>query len=143
MNKDRRTPTTAWKKGQSGNPKGKPRGARNYATRLVMGLLEDGAAEIAKVIVEAAKGGDLAAARLVIERLAPPIRERPIDLSLPDTATAEGISQAQQIILEAVGNGTLLPGEATTLAGIVETRRKALETQELEARITLLEEMKS
>lgn len=107
-----------------------------------MGLLEDGAAEITKVIIDAAKGGDLAAARLVIERLAPPVRERPIDLPLPNTATAEGINQAQQLILESVGNGTLLPGEATTLSGIVETRRKALETQELEARITALEGMK-
>lgn len=141
MIEQKRTSATAWKKGQSGNPKGKPRGARNHATRLVMGLLEEGAGEVAKVIIDAAKAGDLAAARLVIERLAPPIRERPIDVALPDTATAEGINLAQQIILQAVSNGSLLPGEGTTLAAIVETRRKAFETLELEARITALEEM--
>lgn len=141
MIEQKRTSATVWKKGQSGNPKGKPRGARNHATRLVMGLLEEGAEEVAKVIIDAAKAGDLAAARLVIERLAPPIRERPIDVALPDTATAEGINLAQQVILQAVSNGSLLPSEGTTLAAIVETRRKAFETQELEARITALEEM--
>ena len=42
-------------------------------------------------------------------------------------------------ILQAVAAGDILPGEAATLAGIVEARRKALETQELEQRISALE----
>jgi hypothetical protein len=45
----------------------------------------------------------------------------------------------QNAILQAVAAGDLLPGEAATLAGIVEARRKAVETQELEQRITALE----
>jgi len=59
---------------------------------------------------------------------------------MPDTSTAEGISAAQQTILQAAASGELLPGEAATLAGIVETRRKALETEELERRVAALEE---
>jgi hypothetical protein len=38
-----------------------------------------------------------------------------------------------------VAAGDILPGEGATLAGIVEARRKAVETQELEARISALE----
>ena len=139
MTEKRKPPPHAWKKGQSGNPSGKPQGMRNKATMMVINLMEQGAEEITKAVIDAAKGGDLMAARLVIERLAPPLRERPITLNLPSTATAEGISAAQQAILQAVGVGDLLPGEGATLAGIVEIRRKALETQELEARITALE----
>jgi hypothetical protein len=139
MTEKRKAPPHAWKKGQSGNPSGKPQGMRNKATMMVISLMEQGAEEITKTVIDAAKGGDLMAARLVIERLAPPLRERPITLNLPSTATAEGISAAQQAILQAVGVGDLLPGEGATLAGIVEIRRKALETQELEARITALE----
>ena len=86
-----------------------------------------------------AKQGDMSAARLVLERLVPPAKERPIFLNLPDTGSADGVAQAQAAILQAVAAGDILPGEAATLAGIVEARRKAVETQELEARISALE----
>jgi hypothetical protein len=101
--------------------------------------MEGGAEEITRAIIDAARNGDIAAARLVLERLAPPVRERPIALALPDTSTAAGVSQAQQTVLEAVGAGELLPSEGTTLAGILESRRKALELLELERRISELE----
>jgi hypothetical protein len=78
----------------------------------------------------------------VIERLVPPAKERPVFLELPSTETAVGIAQAQQAILQAVAAGDLLPGEAATLAGIVEARRKAVETLELEQRISALESKK-
>jgi hypothetical protein len=109
---------------------------------MVLSLMEKGAKEITAAVVTAAKGGDLTAARLVLDRLAPPIRDRPIPLTLPDTSTAQGISKAQQAILQAVGVGDLTPGEGTALAAIVEARRKAHETQELEQRIATLEEVK-
>jgi len=128
-----------WKKGESGNPTGKPAGARNKATIMVQAIMERGAQEITDAVVTAAKGGDLSAARLVLERLLPPARERPIFLELPSTDTAEGVAQAQDAILQAVAAGELLPGEAATLAGVVEARRKAVETLELEQRIAALE----
>lgn len=135
----RKAPPQAWKKGQSGNPAGKKPGTRNRATMMVLGLMEQGAEEITQAVVDAARGGDLSAARLVLERLAPPLRERPISIGLPDTSTTDGISKAQQAIIEAVGAGELLPGEGNALAGLVEARRKALETMELEQRLTALE----
>lgn len=142
MTEKRKAPPHAWKKGQSGNPSGKPQGTRNKATMMVLNLMEDGAEEITKAVIDAAKGGDLMAARLVIERLAPPLRERPINIDLPDTHTADGCSEAQNAILQAVGMGELLPGEGATLAGIVENRRRSIETLELEQRITALEATK-
>ena len=128
-----------WAKGQSGNPTGKPAGARNKATVMVQSIMERGAREIAEAVVGLAKEGDLSAARLVLERLVPPAKERPIFLALPDTSTADGIAEAQQAILQAVAAGDLLPGEGATMAGIVEARRKAVETDELEQRISALE----
>lgn len=139
MSDDKRTPQTAWKPGQSGNPKGKPKGATNHATRLVTALMEEGAKEIAQTVVDQAKDGNLMAARLVLDRLAPPMRERSIEIDLPDASTATGIAEAQQTVLEAVGRGELTPGEGQVLAGILEARRKALETEELERRIAALE----
>jgi hypothetical protein len=131
-----------WKPGQSGNPMGRPKGARNKATLAVLALMESGAKEITQAVIDQAKAGDLTAARMVLDRLAPPAKERPVSLDLPDTGTAQGVSEAQAAILQAVAVGDLLPGEGATLAGIVETRRKALETEELERRITALEKSK-
>ena len=131
-----------WKKGESGNPTGKPAGVRNKATVMVQSIMERGAQEIAEAIVGLAKEGDLSAARLVLERLLPPAKERPISLALPGTDTAGGIAEAQQAILQAVAAGDLLLGEGTALAGIVEARRKAVETLQLEQRITALETKK-
>lgn len=136
---ERKARQTEWKPGQSGNPRGKPRGARNGATLAVLAIMEKGANEITQAVVAAAKDGDLTAARMILDRLAPPAKERPVSLALPDTDTAEGISFAQQAIVQAVACGDMLPGEGIALANIVEVRRKALETQELERRIAFLE----
>ena len=105
MIEKRKAPPHAWKKGQSGNPSGKPQGMRNKATMMVLNLMEQGAEEITKAVIDAAKGGDLMAARLVIERLAPPLRERPINIDLPDTRTADGCVEAQGAILQAGRHG--------------------------------------
>ena len=105
----------------------------------VLALMEGGAEEITRVVIDAAKAGDLSAARLVLERLAPPLRERPLSITLPDVSDVAGVSAAQQAILSAVGEGDVLPSEATALAGVLEARRKAIETVELEARISALE----
>lgn len=131
-----------FRKGESGNPAGKPRGTRSHATRLLLSMMEGGAEEITKAVIDKAKEGDLAAARLVLERIVPPAKERPISVALPDISTVEGVSAAQAAILQAVGAGDLLPGEASTLSGIVEARRKAIETEELETRIAALEQQK-
>lgn len=139
MTDKRKAPPHAWQPGQSGNPSGKKPGSRNKATAMVLALMEKGAKEITDAVITAAKAGDLTAARMILDRLAPPAKERPVSLALPSTDNAEGINQAQQAILQAVAVGDLLPGEAATLAGIVEIRRRALVTQNLEERITALE----
>ena len=127
--------------GRSGNPKGKPKGTRNKATMMVLQLMEGAAEEITRTVLSSARNGDLGAAKLVLERLAPPLRERPVCIDLPDTGTPEGCSQAQSAILLAVGAGDLLPSEGAVLAGIVENRRRSIETVELESRIAALEEV--
>lgn len=136
---DKRKHPAAFKPGQSGNPAGKPKGTRNHATRAVLKLMEGGAEEITQAVLKAARDGDMGAARFILERIAPPLRERPISIDLPAIDTADGIAAAQSAILQAVGIGELLPGEGATLAGIIENRRKSLETKELADRIEELE----
>lgn len=138
---NRAAPRTAFKPGQSGNPKGKPRGTLNKATRTVLALMEGQAETITQACIDAALVGDMTAIRLVLDRLAPPARERAISLrTLPDLATAPGVSAALQQVAEALAAGELTPGEASTVAQILEVRRRAIETEELERRIAALED---
>lgn len=68
----------SFQKGQSGNPSGKPPGTRHKTTMLAEKRMQDDAKDIVKVVLEAAKGGDMTAARLILERIAPVRRGRPV-----------------------------------------------------------------
>jgi hypothetical protein len=127
-------------KGQSGNPAGRPKGARNRATVAVEALLEGEAEAIARKAIELAKDGDSVALRLVLERVVPVRRGKPICFDLPRIETAGDVSAALGGILAATAQGELTPDEAATIAGIVETKRRALETMELEMRLAALEQ---
>ena len=61
-------------------------------------------------------------------------------MDLPtDLGSAAGISEASQAVVEAVARGDVTPGEGATLAGLLEGRRKVIETKEMEKRIAALE----
>jgi hypothetical protein len=53
-----------FKPGQSGNPKGRPKGALNKTTRAAMVLLENEAEDLTRAVIERAKSGDITALRL-------------------------------------------------------------------------------
>lgn len=129
-------------KGVSGNPAGRRPGTRHKTTMLAAKLMEADATAIVAAVVAAAKNGDMTAARMVIDRLIPPAKERPISVDLPASDTAAGVQEALGALLAAVGRGEVLPGEAQALAALLEARRKAIETTELEARIAQLEARK-
>src|ERR1700692_1579738 len=64
-----RTKTMPFQIGQSGNPAGRPRGARNKRTLALESIMDGESEVITRKVVEMAKGGSIAAIRLVIDRL--------------------------------------------------------------------------
>ncbi len=121
--------------------KGRPAGSRNTATIALQGLLDgEGAAITRKAIELAKKAGNERALRLCLERLIPPCRERPVRLTLPsDVTTAAGVAGALGVVLAAVAQGDITTGEAVQLASVLEVRRKTIETEEFERRLTEIE----
>jgi hypothetical protein len=135
-----RGPGRRFEKGRSGNPAGRPPGARNQAT-LTAELLLDGEAEaLTRKAVELALGGDPSALRLCLDRVIAPRRERSIQVTLPAIESAADLAGAMAAITAAVAGGEITPGEAIGLAQVVETFVRAFATSEHERwRASLLE----
>ena len=125
--------------GQSGNPKGRPRGARNKATLAVEALLDGEAEALTRKAVELALSGDVTALRLCLERLMPPRRDRPVMVDLPPLETASDVVGASAALVRAAVSGEVTPSEATQLARLIEVHVHAIETHELQERIARLE----
>ena len=56
--------------------------------------------------------------------------------------SAQDAAEAAQAVLQAVSEGEITPLEGTSVMGLVETYRRTLETTEMDARLTALEERK-
>lgn len=129
-----------WPKGTSGNPSGKPPGARHEALKALDAIGSEGAAEVMNSVVAAAKGGDMQAANILLRRLWPERKGRPVALDMVAPIDAAGVAAALSTVTQAVAAGDLSPEEGQAVAAILETQRRAIETAELEARIAALEE---
>src|SRR5215216_6798668 len=79
----RRPGNPAWEPGVSGNPAGKPKGARNKTTLAMEALLDGDAEAITQKAIELAKGGDITAIRLCLDRLCPPRKDRYVTFAIP------------------------------------------------------------
>ncbi len=131
-----------FKKGQSGNPAGKPRGARHKTTLAVQALLDGEGEEIARKAIEAAKDGDMTAIRLVLERVLPARKYSPVSFDMPELAGAQDAAKAMGAIMVAVAGGELSPSEANEAAKIVAIYVETLKTADYETRLKALEEVK-
>jgi hypothetical protein len=90
-------------------------------------------------VIEAAKGGDMATAKLCLERLLPPVRERPCSFRLPRLESCQDATSALAMILDGMARGELLPHESEALSNIVSSFVRTAELVDLESRLTALE----
>jgi hypothetical protein len=102
--------------GQSGNPAGRPKGARGKAAIFAEGVFEGEAEEIIRKAVKMAKKGDMTAIRVCLDRIAPRRRDRAVPLELPALHSAESALSALADIAAAVSRGDLTPAEADNIS---------------------------
>ena len=74
----RKQADTRFKPGQSGNPDGRPKGARNATTLALEALLDGQANALTQKAIDLALTGDMAALRLCLDRILPPRKDRPV-----------------------------------------------------------------
>jgi hypothetical protein len=129
-----------FKPGQSGNPDGRPKGARNRATLAAEQLLDGEADALTRKAIEMAKGGDTTALRLCIERILPTRKDRPVSFDMPRIETVADSVKAAAAIATAVADGELTPMEASELSRVVDGYTRAVETADVAARLDRLEQ---
>jgi hypothetical protein len=102
-------------------------------------LMEGEAEAVVRAVVARAKRGDMRAARLVLERIAPLRRGRPVAISLPTVRSAAEASRALSMVTEAMASGEITPEEASAVAAVIEANWRALGIEDLQRRIDALE----
>ena len=126
-----------WDSGISGNPKGRPTGTGSVAK--LRAVIEKRRPELLNVLMLKAMAGDVGAAKLLIERVLPPLRptEQAQIINLP----ADGLTAQGQAILAAVASGSLAATQGAALIGAVVNLARVAEVDELAERIEALEKL--
>jgi len=129
-----------FRKGQSGNPRGKLPGTRNRVSVALDSLLGDEAEAILRAAIIKAKKGDPTALRLCLDRVAPVRRDRCVSFEFPPIASAADAAKATAAIVAGVAAGTLTPSEASELGKLIDSHVRALAASDFDARLKRLEE---
>ena len=132
--------TRPFSRSRSGNPAGRPAGARNRTTLAAEQLLDGEAQALTQKVIELAQKGDITAIRLCFDRILPRRRERLLSFDMPALASAMDARKAIAAIIEAVAAAEITPGEARELTKLVEAFDKAIAAEELDERLRILEE---
>lgn len=123
---------------EAGNP-GRPRGSRNKATVALEALLDGEAEALTRKAIDMALEGDTTAMRLVMDRIMPPRKDRPVLFALPKLETPADAVKATAALVEAVASGDLTPSEADDLSRLVDRFVRAVETTDVLERLESLE----
>ncbi len=124
----------AWQKGESGNPAG--RRPHPIAERFRKAAEADLDAIVA-AIVEAAKMGDVAAAKLLLERVIPPFKSIP--QPTPFAMEGNSLTEKAQAVLAAVADGAMAAVDGKALIDAIGSLARLTEIDDLARRVAVLE----
>jgi hypothetical protein len=119
---------------------GRPKGERTRLAAALDAIAAADAEAVLAAVLEAAKAGDMGAAKLILDRLWPAPKGRALELDLPPVEDAGGLVLAMAALVSTMADGTVTPDEARTIAAVLSEQRMAIETGDLAQRIEVLEE---
>lgn len=127
----------AFKKGSSGNPKGRKAGIPDRRTSLRL-LIEPLIPSLIEVVHDLAIAGDVSACRLLMDKCCPNVKPEtiaePIAVNMAGTATEQC-----QSILEAIAAGFIAPDTGSGLIRAIADTVKVYDSTELLKRLDELE----
>lgn len=115
---ERRASNGRFAPGHSGNPAGRPKGARNRTTLLAEALLDGEGEALCRQAIDRALAGDTAMARFLVGRLCPANADQPVELGL-----APGEEKNPDAVLtktlRLVADGEITPKQGLQIARFV------------------------
>jgi hypothetical protein len=108
-------------------------------TLAVEGLMGQYAQQVTARVVKRAAEGDVGAARLILDRVAPVRRGRPVRLKIEGIGDAASVMNAHAVLLSEVAAGRLTPEEAEPIATMLGAYLKTVETVDIDRRVCELE----
>ena len=112
--------------GLSGNPAGRPPGARNKVNRAMEPVFQANGEAIIERLVEHAKAANPVALRLCVDRLVPLGKHRQVGFQLPPMEKSDDVRAAIATIHAALGDGDISSGEAADLLRVAEISARML-----------------
>ena len=123
-------------KGHSGNPKGRP----PMLSPELRERLDKATPEIINKVVEKAVNGDLAAAKIILDRTAPISKQSSASVSIPELAlTGTTLADKAGAILSSIASGETPADVGAVLMQSLTALARITEVDELEKRIAALE----
>jgi hypothetical protein len=123
----------AFKKGESGNPAGRPRGSVNKNLQM----LRDAASAILPDLIKRAKSGDLEAQKLILDRGIPRLRAVSMPEALP---LLEGtLTDQAKALVALIAEGNLSTTVAAEIAGIITASARVEEVDQLRDELKALQ----
>jgi hypothetical protein len=117
-----------WKKGQSGNPKGAPKGRKWTRTRVIEAI-NGNAGDFLEKLREIALDGNVPALKAIMAPLIAQAQDNPIRYKwTTKRESAQDLIIEGNAVLDAVSRGELTLREAEALSKILERQRQAVES---------------
>lgn len=126
--------------GNSGGP-GRPRSA---ISRSAVALDEMGAEQgrkLVQVLLDRALAGDMQAANLLLSRIWPARRGRPVEIDATPVKTVPDYVTAATDVANAVMRGEMTPHEGQALSRVFDTQLRSIDAADVERRLVELEEV--
>ena len=123
--------------GKSGNPKGRPR--RKDSASVIRKLILHSAPDWVAKMIDAANTGDIPAGRALLATVMPTLKPIELPVLLPGIAPDAGLADQGRAVIAALAKGQLAPGQASQILAALAGIARLVELDELESRITNLE----
>jgi hypothetical protein len=102
--------------GQSGNPRGRPKGKGTSPATILRRSIEAFAPELIATLRKAAQDGDVTAAVALLDRALPKLRSAPAPVTIPLTGERDDVTER---ILLAVADGEIAAADGSELLTLV------------------------
>lgn len=122
-----------FEKGKSGNAKGRP---KSMTATLLRQAINNDMPDILNKLIELAKGGDVQAIKLVLERVCPALKPQAVPISL---TVCDSLAEQGNEIIRATMQGQIPPDIGSQLITALSNQGKLIELQEMQERLQRIE----